>query len=95
VHGYKAHLAADKDSGIIREVETTSANEADVTIAPSIIPDAPGQVYAGKAYDALWVEIAIKARGGTAKLLRKGHRWLPAEALEGHNPPAAAGPRQG
>jgi transposase, IS5 family len=86
-HGYKAHIAADKDTGIIRDVETTPANEADVNIAPSIIPDEPGEVYADKAYDALSVEKAIKAKGGTAKLLRKGHRWLPAERLEEHNRP--------
>lgn len=34
-HGYKAHIAADKDTGIIRAVETTPANEADVNIAPA------------------------------------------------------------
>ena len=72
VHGYKAHIAADKDTGIIREVETTPANEADVNIAPSIIPNEPGEVYADKAYDALAVEKAIEAKGGIAKLLRKG-----------------------
>jgi Transposase DDE domain len=87
VHGYKAHIAADKDTGLIREVETTAANEADVTIAPSIIPDAPGEVYGDKTYDALSVEMAIKAKGGTSKLMRKGHRWLPAEKLEAHNRP--------
>jgi IS5 family transposase len=38
-HGYKAHIAADKDTGIIRAVETTPANEPDVAIAPSIIPE--------------------------------------------------------
>ena len=86
-HGYKAHIAADKDTGIIRDVETTAANEPDVSIAPSIIPDAPGEVYADKAYDALSVEKAIIAAGGTSKLLRKGHRWLPAKALEAHNRP--------
>lgn len=84
-HGYKAHIAADKDSGIIRTIEATPANEADVTIAPSIIPDAPGEVYADKAYDALSVEVAIKAKGGTSKLMRKGHRWLPAARLEAYN----------
>jgi transposase, IS5 family len=84
-HGYKAHLAADKDSGIIRGVETTPANEADVNIAPSVIPDEPGEVYADRAYDALAVEKAIEARGGTPKLMRKGHRWLPAERREAHN----------
>lgn len=86
-HGYKAHIAADKDSGIIRDVETTAANEPDVSIAPSIIPDKPGEVYADKAYDALSVEKAIIAAGGTSKLMRKGHRWLPAKALEAHNRP--------
>jgi transposase, IS5 family len=86
-HGYKAHIAADKDTGIIRDVETTAANEPDVAIAPSIIPDAPGEVYADKAYDALSVEKAIKATGGTSKLMRKGHRWLPAKKLEAHNRP--------
>jgi hypothetical protein len=84
-HGYKAHLAAAKDSGIIRGVETTPANEADVNIAPSIIPDEPGEVYADRAYDALAVEKAIEARGGTPKLMRKGHRWLAAGRREAHN----------
>jgi transposase, IS5 family len=86
-HGYKAHIAADKETGIILKVETTPANEPDVAIAPSIIPDRPGEVYADKAYDALSVEKAIGAKGGTARLLRKGHRWLKAKALEAHNRP--------
>ncbi len=86
-HGYKAHIAADKDTGMIRAVATTPANESDVSIAPSIIPDEPGEVYAGKAYDALFVEKAIEAKGGTSKVMRKGHRWLAAERLEAHNRP--------
>jgi transposase, IS5 family len=86
-HGYKAHIAADKDTGIIRTVETTPANEADVTIAPMIIPEEPGEVYADRAYDALSVAKAIAAKGGTARLMRKGHRWLKAEKLAAHNRP--------
>jgi transposase, IS5 family len=70
---------------IIRSVETTPAHEVDVNIAPSIIPDEPGEVYADRAYDALAVEKAIEARGGTPKLMRKGHRWLAAERREAHN----------
>jgi IS5 family transposase len=80
-------MAADKDTGIIRAVETTPANEPDVATAPSIIPEEPGEVYADKAYDALAVEKAIEAKGGTSKLMRKGHRWLPAARLEAHNRP--------
>lgn len=86
-HGYKAHIAADRDSGLIRKVETASANEADVSMAPVLIPAQPGEVYADRAYDALSVEKALEAAGGTARLLRKGHRWLPAAALEAHNRP--------
>jgi hypothetical protein len=37
--------------------------------------------------DALSVEIAIKANRGVSKLMRKGHRWLPAEKLEAHTRP--------
>jgi transposase, IS5 family len=87
-HGDFAHIAADKDTGIIRDVETTPANKADVSIAPSIIPDAPGgensasgilggHVFGDKAYDADSVKEAIKTKGGSVKILRKGHRWLP------------------
>jgi DDE family transposase len=96
-HGYKAHIAADKDSGIIRAVETTPSNEPDVSIAPAIIPDAPGEAYADRAYDALSVEKAIEAAGGTSKLLRKGHRHLPAEGwrrITARCAPSAAGSRK-
>jgi IS5 family transposase len=86
-HGYKAHVAVDKDSGIIRDVAITAANEPDVNVAPSIVPDEPGEVYGDKAYDALSVEKAIAAKGGTPRLMRKGHRWLRAATLEAHNRP--------
>ena len=84
-HGDFAHIAADKDTGIIRAVETTPANEADVSIAPSIIPDAPGHVFGDKAYDAASVKQAIKAKGGSVKILRKGHRWLPPKKFVARN----------
>jgi hypothetical protein len=76
-HGFKAHIAADKDTGIIREVETTPANEPDVAIAPSIVPEEPGEVYADKAYDALAVEKAIEAKGGTSRSMRRAIAGCP------------------
>ena len=87
VHGYKAHVATDKDTGFIRKVETTPANEADVSMAPSIIPDGPGEVYGDRAYDALSVEKAVAAKGGIPRLLRKGHRWRKAAECEAYNRP--------
>jgi IS5 family transposase len=62
-HGYKAHIAADKDTGLSRDVEVTLGNEADVNVPPMIIPDGPGEVCADRAYDALSVAAAIEAKG--------------------------------
>jgi IS5 family transposase len=36
-------------------------------------------------YDAGSVKQAIKAKGGSSKLLRKGHRWLPAKKFAARN----------
>jgi IS5 family transposase len=82
VHGYKAHVAADRDTGVIREVVVTPANEADVSVGPEIIPDEPGEVYGDKAYDAWSVEKAILRAGGTPRLLRKGQRGKPPRQFE-------------
>jgi transposase, IS5 family len=87
VHGYKAHIAADRDTGLIREVVVTPANEADVSVGPEIIPDEPGEVYGDKAYDALSVEKAILRAGGTPRILRKGQRGIPAQQFEDINRP--------
>jgi transposase, IS5 family len=87
VHGYKAHVAADRDTGLIREVIVTPANEADVSVGPEIIPDEPGEVYGDKAYDALSVEKAILRAGGTPRILRKGQRGQPAQRFEEINRP--------
>jgi hypothetical protein len=73
----------------------TPANKPGVSIAPSIIPDKPGEDYADNAYDALSVEEAINAKGGTARPLRKGHRWLAAEKVRSAQSSAAAHTRLG
>jgi transposase, IS5 family len=97
-HGYKAHIAADKDRGIVRATEPTPANEADVALAPALIPNPPGEensasgilggeVYGDQADDALSVERAIAAAGGTSKIWRNGHRWLAAEKLAADHRP--------
>jgi Transposase domain (DUF772) len=102
-HGYKAHIAADKDRGIVRATEPTPANEADVALAPALIPNPPGEensasgilggeVYGDQADDALSVERAIAAAGGTSKIWRNGHRWLAAEKLAAGSSPAAPDP---
>ena len=66
---------------------TSAKDPANYTVTLSIVPDEPGEVYGDKAYDALSVEKAIAAKGGTPRLMRKGHRWLRAATLEAHNRP--------
>lgn len=89
-HGYKAHVAADKDTGLIREVAVTPANRSDVTIAPDILPWEPGEVYADRAYDADWLRQDIIAAGGTPRLLRKVNRKRDPDAVAAHNRPLQA-----
>ncbi len=35
--GYKAHIGADKDSGLVHHLETTAANVHDVTVTPKLL----------------------------------------------------------
>jgi len=88
-HGYKAHIAADKDTGLIREVAPTPANEADVTIAPSSIPNEPGEVYADRAYDALSVEKAIESEGRNIEADAQRPSLAARESTRSAQPPAA------
>jgi transposase, IS5 family len=90
VHGYKAHVAADKDTGLIREVVVTPANLADVSIAPDILPWEPGEVYGDRAYDADWLRQDIIAAGGTPCLLSKLTQKRDSAAVAAHNRPLQA-----
>src|SRR2546429_876332 len=84
-HGFKAHIAADKDSGIIRKVATTAANEADVSVAPAIIPDAPGEGYADLARGRK----GDPCRGRNRKTFAQGPSPASGQSARSAQPPAA------
>jgi IS5 family transposase len=87
VHGYKAHVATDQDAGLIRGVEVTTANVHDAAELGAILPEAPGDTYGDSAYGGSRPEAAIRARGGTPRIVHTG-TWGGAEALarlEAHN----------
>jgi IS5 family transposase len=87
VHGYKAHVATDQDAGLIRGVEITTANVHDAAELEAVLPDAPGDVYGDSAFSGSRSEAAIRARGGTPRIVHTG-TWGGAEALarlEAHN----------
>ena len=80
VHGYKAHVATDQEAGLIHGVEVTTANVHDAAELGAILPDAPGDTYGDSAYAGSKSEAAIRARGGTPRVVHTG-TWGGAEAL--------------
>jgi transposase, IS5 family len=87
VHGYKAHVATDQDAGLVLGVEVTTANVHDAAELEAILPDAPGDTYGDSAFAGSRTEGAIRARGGTPRIVRTG-TWGGAAALarlEAHN----------
>ena len=80
IHGYKAHVATDQEAGLIRGVEVTTANIHDAAELEAILPDAAGDTYGDSAYQGSRSEHAIRAKGGTPRIVHTG-TWGGAEAL--------------
>ena len=80
VHGYKAHVATDQEAGLIRGIEVTTANVHDAAELGAILPDGPGDTYGDSAYAGSRPEAAIRARGGTPRVVHTG-TWGGADAL--------------
>jgi IS5 family transposase len=72
VHGFKAHVAADKDGGIVRAVEVTPANVNDGRMLAAVLPDQPGDVYADLAYESHDNDEQIRLAGRHSCLPAKG-----------------------
>jgi IS5 family transposase len=88
VHGFKAHVGADADTALVEEVSITSANINDGKAGPDALPENPGEVFADSAYRGNHFRDAVRAKGGTprivatgmwgrdeAETLRKLHEW--------------------
>ena len=61
--GYKMHVAVDQGSGLVQRVLLTGANVQEVTVAPDLVADAAGTVYADRAYDSDAMRADLAARG--------------------------------
>lgn len=86
-YGYKAHVAVDQGSGLIRSVLTTPANVNDTTPADALICGDERAVLADAAYHTHAREAALKAKGIKPRLMRrpnKHHPRLP-ERLQRYN----------
>lgn len=72
VHGYKAHVGADADTALVEEISITSANINDGRAGPDALPDNPGEVFADSAYRGNHFRDAVRAKGGTPRVVATG-----------------------
>ena len=61
--GYKAHVAMDEGSGLIRKALLTPANVNDTELADRLLSGDEAAVYADKAYESKERRARLKSRG--------------------------------
>ncbi len=72
VHGFKAHVGADADTTVVEEIAVTPANVNDGKAGPDALPDDPGEVFADSAYRGRHFSDAVRAKGGTPRIVATG-----------------------
>jgi len=72
VHGFKAHVGADADTALVEEIAITPANINDGKAGPDALPDNPGEVFADSAYRGNHFGDAVRAKGGTPRIVATG-----------------------
>ena len=72
--GFKAHLAVDQGSGLVRRTRLTAANVNETLVGDGLILGDEAAVYADKAYDTAARHAALAARGIGDGIMRRGHR---------------------
>ena len=77
--GYKAHLAVDEDSGLVRQAEMTSANVHDSCLGETLIQGDEQGIFADKAYDSQAFRETLEARSLVDGVAWKGRRNQPLE----------------
>jgi len=81
--GYKAHVALDMASRIIRRLALTPANVNETSCADGLICGDERTVYADKAYDSKARRAALKARRIRNGIMRRWHwSWPPPSRWE-------------
>lgn len=74
IHSYKAHVAADADTGLVERVDVTPGNVHDGRAGGAVLPDQPGLVYADSAYRGAAFATAVAAKGGEPRVAAT-HYW--------------------
>jgi len=77
LYGYKAHVAVDEGSGLIRRVITTPANVNDTVVADALILGDEQVVWGDAAYHTHARERQLKERGVKPRLMRRPNKHHP------------------
>lgn len=72
VHGFKAHVGADATTALVEKIAITPANVNDGRAGPDALPDDPGEVFADSAYRGNHFGDAVRAKGGTPRIVATG-----------------------
>lgn len=73
--GYKAHVAVDLGSGLVRKALLTPASVHDSLPADELILGDEAAVYADRGYDKKARRAALRARGVKDRIMHKAQRW--------------------
>lgn len=76
--GYKAHIAVDQGSGLIRRTLLTSAKVFESEVAEHLICGDERAVYADKAYEHKARRARLKAAGIKDRIMHRSHKNQPA-----------------
>ena len=74
VHGFKAHVGADAKTALVEEIAINPANVHDGKAGGEVLPDDSGQVFADSAYSGETFRAAVRAKGGTPRIVAT-HVW--------------------
>ncbi len=74
--GYKAHIATDQGSGLIRKAIMTTAKTYESEVADALISGDEGAVYADKAYEKKARRQALKEAGIKDRILHRRHKHI-------------------
>lgn len=72
--GYKAHIAVDRGSGLVRRVLFTPASVNDTVVADDLVLGDEREVWADKAYDSHARRARLRAAGIRNRICRRGNK---------------------
>lgn len=91
--GYKAHIAVDEGSNLIRQIEGTSADVHDSQAAAALVQGDEQAFYADKGYDSDDLRRSLKDRGIEPCVMYKAHRNTPLTTAQALLNSLFSGPR--